>query len=96
MALITLGSDGALAITAEEAIEVRAPVVAVVDTIGAGTRSWARSSRAGARGLGRAGLHRVDELEQAAAFACYVAAITCSRAGADPPRHGRALTVING
>jgi len=31
-------------------------------------------------------LCRVDELEQAAAFACRVAAITCSRAGADPPR----------
>jgi fructokinase len=39
-----------------------------------------------ARGLRRSDLARLDEVGQAATFACRVAAITCSRAGADPPR----------
>ena len=39
-----------------------------------------------AAGLGRADLTRLDAVEQAATFACRVAAMTCSRAGADPPR----------
>jgi fructokinase len=87
VALVTLGSDGAHVITKHEAIEVSAPKVEVVDSIGAGDAfmgaflaDWHR------RGLGRAELGRLDELEQAVAFACRVAAITCARAGADPPR----------
>ena len=87
VALITLGGDGALAVTAEETIEVRSPEVDVVDTIGAGDAFMgAFLARWRSRGLGRSDLHRLDELEQAATFACRVAAITCSRAGADPPR----------
>jgi fructokinase len=87
VALVTLGGEGALAITAEEVVEVRSPKVEVIDTIGAGDSFmgaflayWRR------RGLGRPDLHRLDEVERAATFACRVAAITCSRAGADPPR----------
>jgi fructokinase len=87
VALITLGGEGAIAVTREEAIAVGAPKVDVVDTIGAGDAFMgAFLARWRARGLGRSDLHRLDELEQAAAFACRVAAITCSRAGADPPR----------
>jgi fructokinase len=87
ISLVTLGSEGAVVITKHEAIEVRAPKVDVVDSIGAGDAfmgaflaHWRR------RGLGRAELGRLDELEQAVTFACRVAAITCARAGADPPR----------
>jgi fructokinase len=87
IALITLGGDGALAITQEEEIAVAAPKVDVIDTISAGDAFMgAFLARWRARGLGRSDLHRLDELEQAATFACRVAAITCSRAGADPPR----------
>jgi fructokinase len=87
VALVTLGSDGALAITREEAIEVRSPRVEVADTIGAGDAFMGGFlAHWRARGFGRSDLHRLDELEQAAAFACRVAAITCSRSGADPPR----------
>jgi fructokinase len=87
VALVTLGGEGALAVTAAETIPVRAPRVDVVDTIGAGDAFMgAFLARWRARGLGRSDLWRLDELEQAAAFACRVAAITCSRAGADPPR----------
>jgi len=87
VALVTLGGDGALAITAEETIPVHAPPVDVVDTIGAGDAFMgAFLARWRARGLGRSDLRRLDELAHAATFACRVAAITCSRAGADPPR----------
>ena len=87
VALVTLGGDGALAVTQDAEIAVRAPAVDVVDTIGAGDAFMgAFLAHWRSRGLSRSDLHRLDELEQAAAFACRVAAITCSRAGADPPR----------
>jgi len=87
LALVTLGGDGALAVTREQAIEVRSPAVAVIDTIGAGDAFMgAFLARWRHLGLGRSDLHRLAEIEQAATFACRVAAITCSRAGADPPR----------
>jgi fructokinase len=87
VAIVTLGGDGALVITAEAALEVCAPKVEVVDTIGAGDAFMgAFLAHWRGRGLGRSDLHLLDELEQAATFACRVAAITCSRAGADPPR----------
>jgi fructokinase len=87
VAVVTLGSDGALVVTPDDVVEVAAPRVEVVDTIGAGDAfmggflaHWRDA------GLGRGDIGRLDELERAAAFACRVAAITCSRAGADPPR----------
>jgi fructokinase len=87
VALVTLGDKGAVVVTATETREVSAPPVDVVDTIGAGDAfmgaflAYWRS-----HGFGRADLRRLDELVQAASFGCRVAAITCSRAGADPPR----------
>ena len=87
VALVTFGADGALAITAREAIEVSSPRVEVADTIGAGDAFMgAFLADWRARGLGRADLGRLDDVVRSAAFACRVAAITCSRAGADPPR----------
>lgn len=87
VALVTLGADGALVVTPDEVRELASPSVDVVDTIGAGDAfmggflaSWRRD------GLGRADLRDLDRVAAAAAFACEVAAITCSRAGADPPR----------
>jgi fructokinase len=66
---------------------VSAQEVEVVDTIGAGDAFMgAFLARWRGRGLGRSDLHRLDELVQATTFACRVAEITCSRAGADPPR----------
>jgi fructokinase len=87
VALVTLGGDGALVVTRGDVVEVPAPAVEVVDTIGAGDAfmgSFLAHWRA--RGLGRHDLGRVDDVAEAAGFACRVAAITCSRAGADPPR----------
>jgi fructokinase len=87
VALVTLGGDGALVITADETIEVRAPAVDVIDTIGAGDAFMgAFLADWRSRGFGRAELRQLDKVQRAATFACRVAAITCARAGADPPR----------
>jgi fructokinase len=87
VALVTLGGEGALVVSAEDCVEVASPRVEVVDTIGAGDAfmgaflaNWRE------RGFSRADLTRLDAVAEAARFACRVAAITCSRAGADPPR----------
>jgi fructokinase len=85
--LLTLGADGALVVTAGGRTQVAAPAVAVVDTIGAGDAfgggfvAWWR-----ARGLHRAALADHDAVVDGARFACLVAARTCERPGASPPR----------
>jgi fructokinase len=87
VALVTLGSDGAIVVTADDVVEIDAPPVDVVDTIGAGDAFIGSFlARWHTRGLGRADLARLADVAEAARFACRVAAITCSRAGADPPR----------
>ena len=86
-ALVTLGRAGALVVGAEQVTAVEAPVVDVVDTIGAGDGFMgAFLAHWRSRGLGRADLARHEQLVEATRFACRVAAITCSRPGADPPR----------
>jgi fructokinase len=87
--LVTLGGDGALVVADGETLAVDAPQVEVVDTIGAGDAflggfvAWWHE-----RGLGRNDLGRTALVVQAATFACLVAARTCARPGADPPRRG--------
>jgi fructokinase len=89
--VITRGTKGVLAWHRRAgAIEVGAPSVEVVDTIGAGDsfhaallfalREQGCIERAGLQAVGAAKLRR------ALFFACQCAAITCTRAGADPPR----------
>lgn len=74
--LVTRGARGATVVTAGDEIEIPAPEVDVVDTIGAGDAfagAFLTARRDGADGT------------EAAIFAAQVAAITCTRAGADPP-----------
>jgi fructokinase len=89
--VVTRGTNGALAWHGKAgAIEVGAPAVDVVDTIGAGDsfhaallfalREQGSIERVKLRAIGAA------ELRRAVSFACQCAAITCTRAGADPPR----------
>lgn len=88
VALVTLGPEGALIVGADEVVAVDAPRVDVVDTIGAGDAFMgAFLAHWHARGLGRAELGLRHELSAATRFACRVAALTCARAGAEPPRH---------
>jgi fructokinase len=84
--VLTRGGDGAVVITASDAIAVAAPRVQVADTIGAGDAfaggllAWWRE-----HGLGRDDLADLDTVVEGARFACRVAAKTCERAGASPP-----------
>jgi len=89
--VITRGTNGALAWHSKAgAIQADAPPVKVVDTIGAGDsfqaallvalREQGCIQRAKLRDIGAA------ELRRAVSFACRCAAITCTRAGADPPQ----------
>jgi fructokinase len=86
-AVLTRGGDGAVAITASGEVAVPAPPVQVVDTIGAGDAfgggflAWWRRA-----GLGREDLSDLSTVVEATRFACLVAAKTCERPGASPPR----------
>lgn len=84
--VLTRGGDGAVVITADDAVAVAAPRIEVVDTIGAGDAfagallAWWRE-----HGFGPVDLADLDAVVEAARFACRVAARTCERAGASPP-----------
>jgi fructokinase len=91
LVVVTRGIRGAQAWHKEAgAIEVQAPTVAVVDTIGAGD-SFQAALLFALRAIGRIGRHALgrmnsDELCRVLSFAATCAAFTCGRAGADPPR----------
>ena len=93
LVVVTLGADGAFGVCAGTEVRVPAPVVDVVDTIGAGDAfgagllAWLYDHDR----LNRALHLERDELRAALEFACLVASITCTRAGADPP-HRAELT----
>ena len=88
MAVVTLGADGAFAVRANGSVRVRAPRVDVVDTIGAGDAFGAAMlAWLDQRSLLAPQLALSDgELESGLAFAARVAALTCTWAGAEPPR----------
>ena len=85
--LLTRGAGGATVLSADGETDVAAPQVEVADTIGAGDAfgggflAWWRRE-----GLGPADLERRDAVLEATKFACLVAARTCERPGASPPR----------
>ena len=85
--LLTRGARGATVVSADGDTEVAAPRVEVADTIGAGDAfgggflAWWRRE-----GLGAVDLQRTDAVLEATEFACLVAARTCERPGASPPR----------
>jgi fructokinase len=88
LVVVTLGERGAFGTSQLGApIRVAAPRVDVVDTIGAGDAfgaallAWLHD-----HGVLRSDLRLdPDELKAALDYACLAGAITCSRAGADPP-----------
>jgi fructokinase len=83
LVLLTLGPQGAVALGSFGARTVAAPQVTVVDTIGAGdtfSGAWlARWLELGAS------LDDGAAAEEATAFACRAAALSCTQAGASPP-----------
>jgi fructokinase len=86
-AVLTRGGEGAVAMTASGEVAVPAPPTDVVDTIGAGDAfgggflAWWRRA-----GYGREQLSDMGAVVEATRFACLVAAKTCERPGASPPR----------
>jgi fructokinase len=96
--VITLGERGAFAV-AQDAIAIHRPGrdVPIVDTVGAGDAFSAglldalrRGGRLGRGGAGLAGLTEA-ELAGVVDWAILVAALTCARAGADPPTQEEVL-----
>jgi len=91
LVVVTRGIKGAQAWHKEAGvIEVQTPAVAVVDTIGAGD-SFQAALLFALRAIGRIerralGQMNSDELCRVLSFASACAAVTCGRAGADPPR----------
>ncbi len=85
LAVVTLGAGGALALSGTRTFRQPAPAVEVVDTIGAGDAFTAGLLA----DLSRAADGWSDDVVAAALrYAVEVAAVTCTRAGADPPyRH---------
>ena len=88
--VVTRGGQGAMAWSAQGAVENAPVAVDVVDTVGAGDTfqaallTWlAENDALSAPALGTLS---IDALGQALGFAARAAAITCSRRGADLPR----------
>jgi fructokinase len=87
--VITLGGDGAIGVTRDTRVEVPAPAIEVVDTVGAGDSLMA-ALIAGLNRRGLLGAKRLagltdDDLRDVVDYAVKAAAITCTRHGADPP-----------
>jgi fructokinase len=84
----TLGAKGALAVLGGERIEVPAPRIDVIDTVGAGdsfmSALLAAMDRDSALGAGSSAPSRAA-LERWLRFAAAASAITCMRKGSDPP-----------
>jgi fructokinase len=89
-ASVVLHTDGGRAVHIHwqgEEIEVAVPTVEVVDTIGAGDAfGGAFAAWWDQAGLGRGDLFDRDSVRCAVAAAVEVAAISCTRVGAQPPR----------
>ena len=87
LVVATLGARGAFGATTNTRVHVEAPTVDLVDTIGAGDAfgagllAWLYDRNRLDRDL----TLESDELAAALSFACLVAAITCTRAGAETP-----------
>jgi fructokinase len=100
LVVVTRGIKGAQAWhRAAGAVEVEAPAVKVVDTIGAGD-SFQAALLFALRAIGRIDKSTLaqmnaDELFRALSFAAGCAAITCTRAGADPPRQSEVGTELS-
>jgi fructokinase len=90
LVLVTHGEQGASARTPLASVNATAPRVAVVDTVGAGDAFMSGAlAHLHERGLlTREALRSMDalDLERMLQAACLVAADTCTRSGADPPR----------
>jgi fructokinase len=95
----TRGERGALAILGNERIEVPAPVIDVVDTVGAGDSFMSALLSATDRDAGL-GANAVTPtragLELRLSFAAAASAITCTRKGSNPPTRVEVEAMLKG
>jgi fructokinase len=89
LALVTLGGEGALAVSATATVRVAAPKVEVADTVGAGD-TFTAGVLAALHGAGQLTKEAVSDLSEDAIRAAVTlgvraAAVTVSRPGANPP-----------
>lgn len=95
LVVVTLGADGAFGAHRDARIHVTAPRVEVVDTIGAGDAfgaallAWLDDHDAIRPDLSLG----VEALREALEFACLAGALTCTRAGAEPPGRSEILAL---
>ncbi|MEV6893561.1 carbohydrate kinase [Kribbella sp. NPDC051137] len=87
--VITRGGKGALGVSRDAQVDVIAPPIQVVDTVGAGD-SFMAALIAGLEKRGLLGERRLsgltpEDLHAVVEYAVRAAAITCTRHGADPP-----------
>jgi fructokinase len=100
LVVVTRGIRGAQAWHREAGpVEVQAPTVDVVDTIGAGD-SFQAALLFALRAIGRVGTKALaqtnsEELGRVLSFAASCAAFTCGRAGADPPRRSEVAAELS-
>jgi fructokinase len=92
LVVITRGANGLMGCTANSCVEVDGVKVDVVDTVGAGDTVGAIIVEAITKG-GVSAL-KGDTLKGVLQLAARAAAITCSRAGAQPPRKHELLEVM--
>lgn len=89
LVVLTMGKDGAAARTRASSGEVTAPTIDAVDTIGAGDAFTGAllAHLEGRNALSKTRLGELSghEMREALAFAVNAAAVSVSRAGADPP-----------
>jgi fructokinase len=87
LVVVTLGIEGAFGTTGRASVAVASPAVDVVDTVGAGDSFGAALlARLCERDEVKTDLELdIQQVESALRYACLAAAITCTRAGADPP-----------
>ncbi|WP_342076294.1 carbohydrate kinase [Yoonia sp. SS1-5] len=87
--LLTRGADGVTVLTRDDQADVAAEKATVVDTVGAGDTFsagfLAHLQRSGHLTKDNFAQTSLDDLQAATAFGAKVAAITVSRAGANPP-----------
>lgn len=87
--VITRGGEGAIGVSRAARVDVAAPAIEVVDTVGAGD-SFMSALIAGLQSRGLLGAVRLEGLTEQSLhdvvdYAVKAAAITCTRHGADPP-----------
>ncbi|MGD9916347.1 MAG: PfkB family carbohydrate kinase, partial [Rhizobiaceae bacterium] len=89
LVIVTRGGDGATGYTAHHAVKVQPPAVTVVDTVGAGDtfNAGVLSALHDAGKLTKAKIAALDEeaIRAALTLGAKAAAVTVSRAGANPP-----------